>query len=69
MNANARRVAELGLGRIVEGDLSADSLRRLVDNLATDATVRSNLAKMSDHVRAAGGPAAAADAIEWHLKA
>ena len=68
-HANARRVAELGLGRTVEGELSADSLRRLVDNLATDATVRFNLAEMSAHVRAAGGPAAAADAIERYLKA
>jgi MGT family glycosyltransferase len=68
-HANARRVAELGLGRTVEGELSAEALRSLVDSLATDATVRSNLVTMAEHARAGGGPAAAADAIETYLKA
>jgi MGT family glycosyltransferase len=65
--ANARRVEELGLGRHLTAELSADLLRRSVDAVHSDDRIRANLARMSDLVRNAGGPTAAADAIEAYL--
>jgi UDP:flavonoid glycosyltransferase YjiC (YdhE family) len=64
--ANARRVAELGLGRVLatDRDLDPDELRRTVEEVAADQGIRANLARMAEHVRAAGGPAAGADAVE-----
>ncbi|HEY0805772.1 MAG TPA: macrolide family glycosyltransferase [Pseudonocardiaceae bacterium] len=64
--ANARRVAELGLGRLLDTtrDLDPDELRRTVQEVAADQAIRANLARMAEHLRAAGGPAAGADAVE-----
>ena len=64
--ANARRIAELGLGRPLDTsrDLDPDELRRTVEEVAADQGIRANLATMAEHLRAAGGPAAGADAIE-----
>lgn len=64
--ANARRVQELGLGRLLDitRDLGAGELRHIVEDVAADQDIRANLAAMSEHLRAAGGPAAGADALE-----
>ncbi|MFI9379600.1 nucleotide disphospho-sugar-binding domain-containing protein [Kutzneria sp. NPDC052558] len=59
--ANAERVEELGLGRILT-DLS--DLAVTVTEVAEDPEIRANLAVMADDLRAAGGAPAAADAIE-----
>lgn len=63
--ANADRVAELGLGRrLDEQQLSPEYLRTQLDELVADEQVRANLAAMREHLRSAGGPAAGADVIE-----
>lgn len=66
--ANAGRVEELGFGRPLDtAELTADSLRALVDEVHADERIRENTAKMSAELQACGGPKAAADAIEAHL--
>jgi MGT family glycosyltransferase len=67
--ANARRVQELGLGRLLDTtrDLDADELRRVVEDVATDQNIRANLAEVSEHLRAAGGPPAGVEALETLL--
>lgn len=64
--ANGRRAQELGLGRLLDisVDVDPDELRRVVEEVAADPEIRANLAVMAEHIRAAGGPAAGADAIE-----
>lgn len=64
--ANGRRVQELGLGRLLDTsvDIVPDELRRIVEEVAADASIRASLAVMAEHIRRAGGPAAGADAIE-----
>lgn len=67
-SANARRVQELGLGRMIDaGRFSPELLRRAVDEVATDPGIRANLAAMAEHLHRAGGPVAGADAIEAYL--
>jgi MGT family glycosyltransferase len=67
--ATARRLEELGLGRqLAAEDVTAEALRVAIDALHTDAQVLRNVAEMSDIVRNAGGAAAAADAIEAHVR-
>jgi len=65
-SANGRRVQELGLGRLLDisRDVDPDELRRTVEEVAADKDIPVNLAAMAEHVRAAGGPPAGADAIE-----
>jgi MGT family glycosyltransferase len=66
--ANAGRVAELGLGvRLDAARITAADLRTAVDAVTTDAAMRTALDRMRTAVRAAGGAEAAADAIEAHL--
>jgi MGT family glycosyltransferase len=66
--ANAGRVAELGLGvRLDAAGLTAADLRSAVDAVTTDAAMRTALDRMRTAVRGAGGAEAAADAIEAHL--
>ncbi|WP_427018577.1 macrolide family glycosyltransferase [Pseudarthrobacter sp. P1] len=68
--ANARRVEELGLGRRLDpATLSAALLRSTVEEVDADQRIRGNVHAMSASVRAAGGPEAAADAIEGFLRA
>ena len=62
--ANAGRVEELGLGRVLADP--AD-LAVTVTEVAGDPDIRANLAVMADDLRAAGGAPAAADAIEAAL--
>ena len=66
--ANARRVEELGLGRrLPEEDLSPALIRTLISDVGNDQGIRRNVDVMRQRVRGAGGPAAAADAIEHYL--
>jgi UDP:flavonoid glycosyltransferase YjiC (YdhE family) len=68
--ANAARVAELGVGvRLEPEGLTADDLRTAVDTVTGDAAVRAALDRMRLATRRAGGAGAAADAIEAHLMA
>jgi MGT family glycosyltransferase len=64
--ANAARVAELGLGRTI-AELSPESLRSTIDAVAADSAIRANLAAMAAQVQEAGGSTAAADAVEDYL--
>ena len=63
--ATARRIAELGLGAaILPADLTAGRLLDTVDQVLGDEAVRDGLDRMRREIRQAGGPVAAADAIE-----
>ncbi|WP_158885011.1 macrolide family glycosyltransferase [Amycolatopsis anabasis] len=64
--ANAHRVEELGLGRQLDVTRDPDpgELRRTVEEVAADQGIRANVVTMAEHIRATGGPAAGADAIE-----
>ncbi len=67
--ANARRVEELGLGLRLEGSaLSAELLRSAVREVSEDEGVKARLARMREIIHEAGGPHAAADAIETCLE-
>jgi MGT family glycosyltransferase len=65
---NARRAAELGLGRMVSSvDVSAEEIRDAVLAVAGDRETRDRVARMRDVVRGAGGAIRAADVIESRL--
>ncbi|MDR7299903.1 macrolide family glycosyltransferase [Haloactinomyces albus] len=65
--ANARRAEELGLGRMVPAEPTAEVLRKTVDEVAGDERIRANVAAMRETVRSGGGPVAGAEALEAHL--
>lgn len=66
--ANARQVEALGLGRRLDASqVEADVLRKTVDEVAGDESVRTALAGMRGRLRDCGGAVAGADAIEAHL--
>jgi MGT family glycosyltransferase len=66
--ATASRV-ELGLGqRLGAEPLTSPKLLSAVSEVSANPHIRQNLAAMSKAVRNAGGPAAAATAIETHLQ-
>jgi UDP:flavonoid glycosyltransferase YjiC (YdhE family) len=66
--ANADRVAELGLGvRLRPDTVTAADLWAAVDTATTDAPTRAALDRMRTAIQRAGGAVAAADAIETHL--
>jgi MGT family glycosyltransferase len=68
-HVNAARLTELGLATVVDrGDASAGVLRAAATRVVEDAGMRSRVERMSVHVRAAGGAARAADAIESRLR-
>jgi MGT family glycosyltransferase len=63
--ANADRIAELGLGvRLPSTDLSAERLRAAVREITTDGRFSAPLREMQDHIQSAGGAPAAADIVE-----
>ena len=63
--ANADRLAQLGLGRVLDPEhLDAPSLWEAVDAVADDPEVRGELARMRGECVAAGGAPRAADVIE-----
>lgn len=62
--ANARRVAEMGLGVMLERNaVTAEALRETVTHVMNDAPIHENLKKMQQITREAGGYQHAADAI------
>jgi MGT family glycosyltransferase len=66
---NARRVKELGLGTVLDGDnLTPDDVRAAVLGVATDQQVRERLKWMAGEITEAGGASAAADAIFAQLQ-
>jgi MGT family glycosyltransferase len=66
---NARRAQELGFCRLLDADqLGPELLRQTVVEVAADQGVRAGLAAMAEHLRAAGGAAAGADALEAYLR-
>jgi MGT family glycosyltransferase len=62
--ANANRVVELGLGRVVEPDASVAEISGAFRDVTTDPAVSARVRAMSEHIRSAGGAARAADEIE-----
>lgn len=65
---NADRIVDLGIGRrLGTEDLTADALRRAVDDLVADTDVATNLEALRTDGRRGGGAPAGADAIEQHL--
>lgn len=67
--ANADRIVELGLGRIMPEGLSPEGLRRLATEVSDDAAVREAVDRMREVVRRSGGTEAAATVIEGALSA
>ncbi|WP_244366408.1 macrolide family glycosyltransferase [Micromonospora echinofusca] len=66
---NADRLVELGVGRHLPTDqVTAESLRQAVDEVASDPEVRRRLGALRDRVRADGGVDRAADAVESYLR-
>ena len=66
---NARRVKELGLGAVLDGDtLTPDDVRSAVLRVAPDQKVRERLDWMAGEIADAGGASAAADAILAQLQ-
>ena len=64
-DANATRLAELGLGeRLPPGAVTAPVLREAVDRVARDADMAERIRQMRDELAAAGGAPRAADLIE-----
>jgi MGT family glycosyltransferase len=63
----ADRVAELGLGRKITCDISAEELRATVLDLAADVPTAQALAQMREYIQKAGGAPSAADAIESYM--
>ncbi len=62
---NARRVAELGLGAMIDRTTTdEDGLRRVVDELARDSAVAGRLRWMREEIRQTRGSIAAASVIE-----
>jgi len=62
---NARRAAELGLGRVLPFDtMTPEDLRDAVLGVAADESIRGRVADMRRHAEDAGGPDRAADALE-----
>jgi MGT family glycosyltransferase len=60
---NARRVKELGLGELLDDDLTPDRIRAVVLDVAVDQQVRERLKWMAGQIAKAGGASTAADAI------
>ncbi|WP_421107796.1 macrolide family glycosyltransferase [Streptomyces sp. NEAU-S77] len=69
LDFTARRIAELGLGvRIARQDVTPEALRAAVRTAAEDPEIQRRVAAMSESVRAGGGAARAADAIEAYAE-
>ena len=63
--ATARRVAELGLGLVLEQkDLTAEALRAAVERVHSNSAFYERARAMQQNVRAAGGAQQAADALQ-----
>ena len=65
LHATATRAEQLGVGaKVLRKDVTPERLRETALALADSAEVREAVAKLRGEIKAAGGPAAAADAIE-----
>ncbi|MFJ1751241.1 macrolide family glycosyltransferase [Streptomyces sp. NPDC088116] len=68
--ATARRIAELGLGaQLLSSELTAETLGATARQVLADTGIRDRLREMRARIDAAGGPGAAADAVEGLLSA
>ncbi|MEU5099289.1 macrolide family glycosyltransferase [Streptomyces sp. NPDC020996] len=66
--ANALRVEELGLGRLLaKEDVTVRSLREAAERVTGDASVAERVRAMRERIRSVDGPAVAADAVEAYL--
>ncbi|MFI8091604.1 macrolide family glycosyltransferase [Streptomyces sp. NPDC086080] len=66
--ANALRVQELGLGRVLaREDTTVQSLREAAAQVVGDASVAERVRAMGERMRSVDGPAVAADAVEAYL--
>ncbi|MEU9124681.1 macrolide family glycosyltransferase [Streptomyces sp. NPDC048506] len=66
--ATARRIAELGLGaQLLTSEVTAETLRETARRVLADEGVKERVAGMRAQIRAAGGAAAAASAVEGLL--
>ena len=65
--ANSRRVGDLGVGRELDATATAEQIRRVVEDVGSDATIRANLGEMGRTVREAGGAVLGADALDKRL--
>ncbi len=63
----ADRVAELGLGRKITCDISAEELRAAALDLAADAPTAQALEQMREYIKKAGGASRAVDEIESYM--
>ncbi len=62
---NAAQLAELGVGQHLPADeVTTERLRKAVDSVAGDSSVRRRLTELQGEVRANGGVRRAADAVE-----
>ncbi|NED93335.1 glycosyltransferase [Streptomyces sp. SID11233] len=65
LHATATRVEQLGVGaKILRKDISPEKIRETVLALAADESVAAKVAWLRQEIKSAGGPAAAADAVE-----
>ncbi|MCX5381161.1 macrolide family glycosyltransferase [Streptomyces sp. NBC_00091] len=65
LHATATRVEQLGVGaKILRKDISPELIRETVLSLAGDEDVRAAVARLREQIESAGGPGAAADAVE-----
>jgi MGT family glycosyltransferase len=66
--ANALRVEELGLGRVLaKQDVTVQSLREVAAQVTGDASVAERVRAVRERMRSVDGPAVAADAVETYL--
>ena len=61
---NARSVERLGLGRVIDDDLTPESVRQAVWSLLAEAHWRENVARVRDEWRSLPDPGLAADVVE-----
>jgi MGT family glycosyltransferase len=65
---NAAQLEALGVGRhLPASEVSAESLRKAVDEVSTSPSVAARLASLKAEIRGHGGVSAAADAVESYL--
>ncbi|MEU8784996.1 macrolide family glycosyltransferase [Streptomyces sp. NPDC048637] len=71
LTLTARRLAELGLGRMINGDqLTADTLAAAVGDIVADPESPERMARMRASIRGAGGAVRAAGLLEqWAVRA
>nr|QEO75081.1 glycosyltransferase, MGT family [uncultured bacterium] len=60
----ARKLVALGTGVVVDHEAEPARLREALDQVVADPSIRASLAEISQRLRAANGPAAAADQLE-----